>query len=48
MNFEMTAKTNWMGCADASGSSPNYFDNLQAQHQRLRVYPWIPLMETQT
>lgn len=44
MNLEMTAKTNRKGCADAS---PNYFDDLQAEHQRLHACPWIPLMKTQ-
>ena len=47
MNLEMTWKINCKGCADASAASPNYFDHLQSEHQRLHVCPWIPLTETQ-
>ena len=33
MNLEMIAKTNCKGWGNASAVSPNYFDNLQAEHQ---------------
>ena len=44
MNLELSAKTNRKGCADASAVLP---DDLQAEHQRLHVCPWIPLTKTQ-
>lgn len=47
MNLEMVAKTNCKGCADASAASPNYFDDLQAEHQPLHVCPWISLAKVQ-
>lgn len=47
MNREMIAKTNCKGFADASVASPDYSDDLQAEHQRLRVCPWISQAKVQ-
>ena len=43
MNREMTAKTNCKG----SAASPDYFDDSQAEFQRLHVCPWISLTKVQ-
>jgi hypothetical protein len=47
MILEMSAKANCKGSANASfvldksAASPYYFENLQVEHQRLHVCPWI-------